>query len=215
MRKHWRSVRQLSSPGSADRSELDGSEWPRLVSEPGVPDSAARPTLVAGGVRLSDRGERVVLVADEHEVAPDALGLGGDLRNALEHGALEIQLQHNADDSRKPRVHRHREVQGQHTSRIQQRVDGFQWARLTIRQRSHVGAPRWAERSVDGRVVVEQRQEHNDAFGDGRAEPRIEPAPAVDVPPLEGFELVLPCGPSRALRTLHPDNGTPFGPKYK
>ena len=53
------------------------------------------------------------------------------------------------------------------------------------------------------RVVVEQRQEHHHAFDNRRPEARIQLAPAVHVPALDGLELQLARGPRRALRLLH------------
>src|SRR5690348_11200424 len=51
------------------------------------------------------------------------------------------------------------------------------------------------------RVVVEQRQEHHDAFGDRRSKARVEPAPAMEVPPFDSIEL-MPAGlPAGALCT--------------
>jgi hypothetical protein len=43
---------------------------------------------------------------------------------------------------------------------------------------------------VHCRVVVEQRQKHDHAFGDRGTEPRIEPTPPVEIPAVEGLELV-------------------------
>ena len=49
---------------------------------------------------------------------------------------------------------------------------GGSGSRCAGRRLAEVGAARRAERAVDGRVVVEQRQEHDDALGDGGAEAR-------------------------------------------
>src|SRR5262245_42471398 len=49
-------------------------------------------------------------------------------------------------------------------------------------------------------IVIEQRQEHDNAFNDGGSQSAIESAPAVKVPAFDGFELVLPGGPAWSLR---------------
>ena len=56
---------------------------------------------------------------------------------------------------------------------------------------------------MHGGVVVKQGQEHDDAFDDGRAEPGIELAPAVRVPPINRLQLLPARGPRTALRRLH------------
>ena len=94
-----------------------------------------------------------------------------------------------------------REVQRQDVSRLEQVLERRQrsWVRPADR-RLGVGARGGQNVAVDGRVVVEQRQEHDDAFGDGRAQARVEPAPAVRVPAVDGVELVPALGPAAALR---------------
>ena len=57
---------------------------------------------------------------------------------------------------------------------------------------------RRAERVLHPRVVVEQRQEHADAFDDGRPELRLDAHPVVLEPALHGLELRHACRPRPA-----------------
>ncbi len=95
VRKHWSSVRQLSSPGSADRSELMlcvatigiSRAWRDSANVRSSPVGSVSPT-VAKAWYSSQTNSR-----SRH----DALGMGRDLRDALQHRALEIELQHHAE----------------------------------------------------------------------------------------------------------------------
>src|SRR5690606_37079945 len=105
-------------------------------------------------VGLADRGEGVVLVADEHQVAPDARRVGGDPRNPLQHGPLKVELQHDAQGAREAGVHADREVQREHPSRFEEVLE--RWERLGCAGwlLTEIGRAWWAERAVDGRVVI-------------------------------------------------------------
>src|SRR5262245_51498884 len=76
---------------------LRGDNW----NQPGLARERERP-LVAGRIGFTDSGERVVLVADKQDVAPGAFGMGGDLGDPLQDGALEIELEHHAEDPGQP-----------------------------------------------------------------------------------------------------------------
>jgi len=73
-------------------------------------------TLVARGIGLADRCERVVLVADEQEIAPRPLRMCGNLGDPLEHRALEVELEHHAERARETGVQAHGKVQGQNVA---------------------------------------------------------------------------------------------------
>ena len=104
VRKHWSSVRQLSSPGSAERSELM-----LCVATIGI----SRACRDSANVRSSPVGSVSPTVAKawyssqtKSRSRQTLVGLRRDLRNALQDGALEIQLQHHAQDAGQPRIHR-------------------------------------------------------------------------------------------------------------
>src|SRR5690606_28688526 len=158
-------------------------------NEPSLPRQRER-ALVAGRVGLTDRGEGVVLVADKQQVPPDAIGLRGDLRDALEHRSLEIELQHYPENARQPRVHAHGKVERQYAAALEQRVERRERLRLAWRGFFGIGAARRAERAVHGRTVIEKREKDDDPFRDRGPEPVVEPAPPVQVPALYGLELV-------------------------
>ena len=90
-----------------------------------------------------------------------------DLRDALQDRALEVELQHHAE--------RRARVPGSWpTGKFRART----WPVSSSSSSGGSGrgspgfggvgvrASRRAERAVDGRVLVEERQEHDDAFGD-------------------------------------------------
>src|SRR4051812_1202817 len=79
-----------SGPERADALRGDNWDQPRLARQ-------RKRTLIAGRIHFAHRRERVVLVADEQQVSPDALRMCRDLRDALKHGALEIEFQHDAE----------------------------------------------------------------------------------------------------------------------
>jgi hypothetical protein len=57
--------------------------------------SSRTSALVAGWIGFTDGGECVVLVADEQQVAPGAFRTGGDSRDPVLDGALEVELRHS------------------------------------------------------------------------------------------------------------------------
>src|ERR1700684_3121731 len=52
--------------------------------------------LVASGIALTDGGKVLVFVAEEENLAEILLGMRLDFRNAVEHGALKLELHHHA-----------------------------------------------------------------------------------------------------------------------
>src|SRR5207244_4690588 len=77
-------------PERADALGRDDRDAPRLARE-------GEELLVAGRVALSDGGKRMVLVAQEEDLAEVPAGPRLDLRDPAEHGALEVELHEGAD----------------------------------------------------------------------------------------------------------------------
>ena len=65
----------------------------------------------------------MVLVADKHKITPRSFGMRRDLGDALKDCALEIQLEHHAQNAGEPRVHRHRKVECEDVARFEKRVE--------------------------------------------------------------------------------------------
>ena len=114
----------------------------------------------------------------------------GDLRDALEHGALEIEFQHHAKATGQRRIERDREVQTEHVPGFEQILKGRQRPWLAGLRRAGICRPRWAEGPVNGGVLIEQRQEHRHAFDDRGFHLRVEPDPGVVVPPMDRLQPV-------------------------
>ena len=74
---------------------------------------------VTSRVHFTDRGECVVLVADEQQISPCALRIGRDLRDALEYRALKVQLQHDSQNPGQARIHSDGKVQRQHFAALE------------------------------------------------------------------------------------------------
>src|SRR6478735_9148345 len=89
--------------------------------------------LVACWVRFADRSKGMVLVTDKQLVPPDGIRLGCYLRNAIQDRALEIQLQHDADDASQSGIRGNRKVQCQNLAGIEKGVDRWQRHRLSWR----------------------------------------------------------------------------------
>ena len=201
VRKHWSSVRQLSSPGSADRSEL--MLW---VATIGIrracrdnakvrssPVGSVSPT-VANAWYSSQTNRRSRQVR-----SGCAAILGIRWSTARWKSSLSITPSARARPGFRPTG----KVQGQDVARLEQFLE----------RRSGRGSPgfggdsvraSWrAERAVDGRVVVEERQEDDDALRDGRAQTVVEAAPPVSEPAVDGVELMLPLDPCGAFRAPH------------
>ena len=156
-----------------DALRRDDRNQPRLARQGKGP-------LVACGIRFSDRREGVVLVADEQEIAPDvrsgcAAILGMRWRTARWKSSFSITPRARARPGFRP------------TGKFSART----WPDSSSSSSGGSGrgspgfggvgvrASRRTKRAVDGRVLVEQREEHDDAFGDGGTQPVIEPTPAV------------------------------------
>ena len=78
----------------------------------------------------------------------------------------------------------------------------------------NVGLARRAERAVDGRVFVEEREEHDDAFDDGGLDLQIEPRPRVVEPPLNRLEAVTTVRANRGRSRCEPRTGMSCPARY-
>src|SRR6266851_4873648 len=67
--------------------------------------------LVAARVVFADGGKVLILVADEEDLSEVLLGVGLDLWDAVQDGALEVELHHDADGFGQSWVEGYREVQ--------------------------------------------------------------------------------------------------------
>ena len=129
-------------------------------------------------------GKRLVLVAEEHDGPSGAGCVGTDCGDPIQHGALKVVLQHRTDRPRKSRVHRDREVERDDFPLLDQvceRRQGCAVAPVGVLL-GIVGLLRWAERVFHLWVVVEQREEHADAFDDGGPKLRLDTHPIIFKP---------------------------------
>ena len=106
--------------------------------------------------------------------------------DAIEHGALKVLLQHRAQRPRQAGIHGDREIERDDLPLLDQVGERRQRHAVDAVRilRGIVHVLRRAERVLHPRVVVEQRQEHADAFDDGRAELRLDAHPVVLEPAL-------------------------------
>src|SRR5262249_6049347 len=130
--------------------------------------------------------------------APYARGLRGHLWNALQNGALEVELQQHTERPRQSWVHRDRKIQREQVACFEELLDGRERLRVARLQHSGIGASRRTERGLDGRAMVEQRQEHDDALGNGRPQARIQAGPTLSIPALDRVELMQTVLPTLA-----------------
>src|SRR5260370_27540808 len=124
---------------------------------------------ITGGFALPDRGEVLVFVAEEKDLAEMLIRMGFDLRDAIQDSTLEIELHHYAQGLSKSRVHPDRKVQ---------RTYGPSFDKPTERGQRHpvteVGIGRgivalrgWAEGPFDGGIFFEKKKEYGDSLADG------------------------------------------------
>ena len=147
--------------------------------------------LVAGRVAFAHGGEVLVFVAEEENLPEILLGVRLDFRNAIEHGALKIELHHDAQSLRESGVHADGEIQGTDASLLDK--PGERWQGLAEPVvgvlLGVVALLLRAEDSLHFGVVVEERKEDGNTLNDGGAELRLDPAPIVIEPALDGFQL--------------------------
>ena len=129
----------------------------------------------------------------------DAFGLRRDLRDALEHGALEIQLQHDAQD-RAPA--QGSSPTGKFSARtlpaLEQRVERRERLRLSRPAGRSVYALRGGQnaRCTAGLSSNSDRNTTTPSTMDDRSR-RVEPTPAVQVPALDALRAGASARPTR------------------
>ena len=158
--------------------------------------------LVACRVVLADRGEGLVLVADEGGRPEVVVRVAGHLGRPAQQGLEPGLLEHDADGAGQGRVGACRHVQGQHFPLLDQVGHGRQ-AALQARKRGRKRFPlgerrllaggkavgrRWRTEDVGHVGLVEKGEEHTDAFNDRRAELDVQIAPVLGVPKLDSIE---------------------------
>ena len=151
-------------PQRADALRRDDRNEPRLTAQRERPPVARR-------IGVASCCEAVILVANEHDVAPPFVRRCSDLRNARENGPLEVEFQHHTGRAGKAGIRPDREVQRHDLSRFQQILHRRQRRAVLLSRPGRPGVRGlWGtECPAHSGVVVEQRQEHDDAFDNGRA----------------------------------------------
>ena len=126
-----------SQSGSQRRNALrrDDGHQPRLTRE-------RERTFVTGRVGFAHGRKGVVLVCHEQDVAPDAFGIGRNLRNALEYGALEIQLEHHAETAGQCRIRSDGKIEAEYVSGFAEIFERRKGTRLTWFRRANVSVAR-------------------------------------------------------------------------
>jgi len=79
---------------------------------------------------------------------------------------LEVQLQQHAKRTGQSRIHRDREIEGEHVTALEQFLERWQRYGISGLQIPGVGTPRRTERRLHRGVMVEQREKDDHAFGD-------------------------------------------------
>src|SRR5437867_1501166 len=97
----------------------------------------------------------MVFVADEQQVAPDTFRVRGDLWNASQDCALEIQLEQHAQRTCEAWIHGDREIQREHVTGLEQLLERCQRPGLARLRVVDVRAAWRAERSLDCRISIE------------------------------------------------------------
>ena len=123
--------------------------------------------------------------------------------NAVQDGALEVELHHDADGLGQSWVQGHRKVQGADLAGLD---EPGEWRQRPFRiavsvELGVVALFRRTEGPLDHRVVVEQGEKDGDAFHDGSAQLVLDPSPVVVEPPLYGLRD-SPASRDRSLRRV-------------
>src|ERR1700691_3129444 len=118
-------------------------------------------------------------------------GMSFDFRNAVEHGALEIEFHHHAQCLREAGIHADGEIQSGDAAIFNQPAKRWEGladlvARILL---GVVALLLRAEDSLHFGVVIEEREEDGNALNDGGAEFRLDAFPIVSEPALDGFQL--------------------------
>ena len=87
-------------------------------------------------------------------------------------------------------------IQGTHLPALDESTEGGQWhpeAAVGVRDWVIAGLG-WTEHPLHRGIVVEEREEHGDAFDNGRPKTRLDPPPVIVEPALHRLELSQPRG---------------------
>src|SRR6267154_2333672 len=162
---------------------------------------------IAGGFALPDRGEVLVLVAEEKDLAEILFRVGFDLRDAIQDSTLEIELHHYAQGLGKSRVHPDGKVQRTYGPSFDKPTERGQWHPVTEVDvgRGIVALRGWAEGPFDGRIVIEKRKEYGDALDDGSSQFGLNATPVAVIPAFDGLELLVLVGNERAVQQVSPN----------
>src|SRR5579863_759868 len=151
---------------------------------------------VSGRFVLANGDEVLVFVAKEQGLAEVLIWMRFDRRDAIENGALKIELHHHAQGSGKSRVHGHRKVQGADLAAFDQPTKRWKRCPVTIigvGQRV-IALRRRAEGPFHTGIVIEQGKKNRDSLDNGCSELWLDAAPVVVVPALDCLQLFLACG---------------------
>src|SRR5262245_52417338 len=100
-----------------------------------------------------------------------------NLGDSLNHGALEVQLQHHTHGAREAGVQTDREVEREHMAGFEELFQRWKRPRLSRLRGAGVDASWRTERPVNGRILVKEREEDDDAFRDRGPQASVEPLP--------------------------------------
>src|SRR3984885_12690376 len=114
-----------------------------------------------------------------------------DFRNAIEHGALKIELHHDSQRLCKSSVHADGEIQGTDSSMLDKPAKRRQGlTKLIVGVLLGVVALLLrAEYFFHFRAVIEERKEDRNTLDNRRAQLRLDPSPVIIKPALHGLQL--------------------------
>src|ERR1700693_6349395 len=114
-----------------------------------------------------------------------------DVRNAIEHGALKIELHHDSQRLCKSGVHADGELQRTDSSMLEKPAKRRQGlTKLIVGVLLGVVALLLrAEYFFHFRAVIEERKEDRNTLDDRRAQLRLDPSPVIIKPTLHGLQL--------------------------
>src|SRR3954469_806219 len=119
----------------------------------------------------------MIFVGDKEQIAPGSLRVGCNFGNPLEHGALEIELQHHPEAARKRWIHRNGEIEAEDVSTLEEILERRERLPAGDLGRIRVHRALGTEGAVDRRIFIEERQEHDDTLDDGGLDLRVETPP--------------------------------------
>jgi hypothetical protein len=139
----------------------------------------AEKLLVSSRFVLANGDEVLVFVTKEQGLAEVLIRMRFDHRDAIENGALKIELHHDAEGSGKARVHGNREVQGADLAAFNEPGEGRKRRPVAVIGvgQGVVAFRRWAECAFDAGVVVEQGKKNRDSLDNGCSELWLDASP--------------------------------------